>query len=173
MSLVLREPGALVTLAAGVAVAEVVGGEVAGVGAKIRWPNDVVLGDGRKVAGILAEGRPQEEWAVLGIGVNVAVRAADLPPELRDRAGSLDLRAEEIPRIRDAVLRGLGRWLTAPAEDVLAAWGQRDALLGRSVRWAAGAGTGAGVDRDGRLLVALDDGRRVALEAGEVHLEPG
>ena len=37
---------------------------------KIKWPNDVWV-DGRKVAGILVEGRPQEGWAVLGIGLNV------------------------------------------------------------------------------------------------------
>ena len=167
MSLVLRDPGRLVTLAAGLAVAEVVGRE-----AKIRWPNDVVAADGRKVAGILAESRPQEGWAVLGIGVNVAVRAGDLPAELRDQAGSLGLGVEEIPRILDDVLRGLERWLAASDEALLAAWGQRDALVGRPVGWAQGSGTAAGVDACGRLVVALDDGRLVALEAGEVHLIP-
>jgi len=167
MSLVLRDPGRLVTLAAGVAVAEAVG-----LDAMIRWPNDVVLGDGRKVAGILAEGRPQEGWAVLGIGLNVAVRPGDLPPELRARAGSMDLAIEEIPLILGQLLVGLERWLAAPAGDVLEAWTRRDALVGRAVRWADGGGTAAGVDEDGRLIVGCDDGRRVALEAGEVHLEP-
>ena len=71
MSLVLRDPPPLLPLAAAVAVAE-----VAGAAAAIKWPNDVLL-DGRKVAGILAEGRPQEGWAVLGIGVNVALRIDD------------------------------------------------------------------------------------------------
>jgi len=168
MSLVLREPSRLLTLAAGVAVAEVVGPD-----AKIRWPNDVVLGDGRKVAGILAEGRPQEGWAVLGIGVNVAVRAEDLPVELGDRAGSMDRRVAEIPRILDDLLAELERWLTAPAELVLGAWRARDALLGRTVSWAGGTGTAAGVERDGRLVVVLDDGAQVELEAGLVHLEAG
>src|SRR5581483_2921242 len=82
-SLILRDPGGLASLAAGVAVAE-----LAGPGAAIKWPNDVLL-RGRKVAGILIEGRPQEDWAVLGIGLNVAVRESDLPAELRARAGSL------------------------------------------------------------------------------------
>ncbi len=171
LSLVLREPGRLLTLAAGVAVAEVVAA-LAGLDTEIRWPNDVVLGDGRKVAGILAEARPQEGWAVLGIGVNVAVRPGDLPPQLRARAGSMDLAGEEIPRVLDRLLAGLERWLAAPADDVLEAWARRDALVGRAVRWAGGGGTAAGVDEDGRLMVARDDGRRVALEAGEVHLEP-
>ena len=38
--------------------------------ARIKWPNDVWI-DGRKVAGILVEARPQAGWAVLGIGLNV------------------------------------------------------------------------------------------------------
>ncbi len=79
MSLLLRDPPALLPLLAAVAVAETVGDA-----AQIKWPNDVLL-DGRKVAGILVEGRPQERWAVLGIGLNVAVDVAALPDELRLR----------------------------------------------------------------------------------------
>ena len=71
MSLVLREVTPLLTIAAGVAVADAVGA-----GTAIKWPNDVLL-DGRKVAGILAEARPREGWAVLGIGLNVALRPDD------------------------------------------------------------------------------------------------
>ena len=47
---------------------------------RIKWPNDVWI-DGRKVAGILVEGRPQEGWAVLGVGLNVA--QLEFPAELR------------------------------------------------------------------------------------------
>jgi biotin-(acetyl-CoA carboxylase) ligase len=54
---------------------------------------------------------------------------------------------------------------------VLEAVRARDALLGHRVRWAAGAGRGAGIDGEGRLVVATDSGR-VALDAGEVHLLP-
>src|SRR5437763_1249614 len=80
-SLVIRDPPRLLPLAAGVAVAELVGPQ-----ARVKWPNDVLV-DGRKLAGILVEGRPQERWAVLGIGLNVAVREDQFPPELRSRAG--------------------------------------------------------------------------------------
>ena len=53
---------------------------------------------------------------------------------------------------------------------LLAALRERDALRGRAVRWSGGEGTGAGIDDDGRLLVARADGTRTALDAGEVHL---
>jgi BirA family biotin operon repressor/biotin-[acetyl-CoA-carboxylase] ligase len=79
-SLILREPPRLLPLRAGVAVSEVCGER-----AVVKWPNDVLV-SGRKLAGILVEGRPQEGWAVLGIGLNVAVRPEQFPPELRDRA---------------------------------------------------------------------------------------
>ncbi len=45
----------------------------------------------------------------------------------------------------------------------------RDALRGREVAWAGGAGRADGIDGDGRLVVLTADGRR-ALDAGEVHL---
>ena len=43
---------------------------VAPVTCRIKWPNDVWI-EGRKVAGVLIEARPQEGWAVIGIGLNV------------------------------------------------------------------------------------------------------
>lgn len=163
-SLVLRDPPRLLPLAAGVAVAE-----AAGDGAQIKWPNDVLI-DGRKIAGILVEGRPQQGWAVVGIGLNVALRPEDFPPELRETAGTLGLDEDAIAPTLEHLLRRLERRLDASESEVLDAVRARDALLGRPVRWADGAGRGAGIDGDGRLVVATDDGH-VALEAGEVHLE--
>lgn len=164
-SVVVRDPPALLPLATGVAVAE-----VAGPGAQLKWPNDVLLG-GRKVAGILVEGRPQEGWAVVGIGLNVAVRIEDFPAELRSRAGTLGLEPDAIEPTLDAVLTRLGDWLVEDAAAVLAAVRERDALLGQPVRWAGGRGVGAGIDDSGRLVVRTDAGD-VALDAGEVHLQP-
>ncbi|MGH2834058.1 MAG: biotin--[acetyl-CoA-carboxylase] ligase, partial [Solirubrobacteraceae bacterium] len=87
-SLVVRKPPALLPLLAAVAVCEVVGPQ-----ARVKWPNDVVLERGHdlaKLAGILTEGRPQEGWAVLGIGLNVAVQVDQLPVELRQSAASME-----------------------------------------------------------------------------------
>jgi BirA family transcriptional regulator, biotin operon repressor / biotin---[acetyl-CoA-carboxylase] ligase len=164
MSLVLRDWPRLLPLAAGVAVAEVAGGAAA-----VKWPNDVLLG-GRKAGGILAEGRPQEGWMVLGVGLNVAVRPADLPPELRESATGLGLEPADVEPVLAALLAALERWLAAPPEAVLSAFRARDALAGHDVAWASGRGRAAGVDEEGRLVVDTPDGR-LALDAGEIHLE--
>jgi BirA family transcriptional regulator, biotin operon repressor / biotin---[acetyl-CoA-carboxylase] ligase len=162
-SLVLRDPPRLLPLAAGVAVAELVGPR-----ARIKWPNDVLV-DHRKVAGILVEGRPQEGWAVLGIGLNVALRAEDSPPQLRDTAGTLGLMPEATEPTLARLLELLAERIGDEPEAVLEATRRRDALLHQRVRWAGGSGHGGGIDADGRLLVETGSGR-VALEAGEVHL---
>ena len=164
MSLVLRDAHPLLPLAAAVAVAETVGDQ-----ARIKWPNDVQLG-GRKVAGILAEGRPQEGWAVLGIGVNVAIRVEDLPAELHATAATLGRDPADVEPLLADLLAALERTLALAPADVLDAWRARDALTGREISWSGGRGTAAGIDGEGRLVVELADGGRTALDAGEVHL---
>jgi BirA family biotin operon repressor/biotin-[acetyl-CoA-carboxylase] ligase len=163
MSVVLRELHEALPLAAAVAVAEALP-----VPSEIKWPNDIWI-ERRKVAGILVEGRPQEGWAVLGIGLNVGTEA--FPAELAETATSLRLAgaALSVDEMLAALLAALERWLARPIADVLAAWRERDALFGAEVRWADGSGVGKGVDETGALLVETAEGS-VALQAGEVHL---
>jgi biotin-(acetyl-CoA carboxylase) ligase len=71
-----------------------------------------------------------------------------------------------------ALLDRLRVRLASPLDEVLEEWRRRDALLGSEVRWSGGAGTAAGIDGDGSLLVDTGSGR-VALAAGEVHLGAG
>jgi BirA family transcriptional regulator, biotin operon repressor / biotin---[acetyl-CoA-carboxylase] ligase len=169
MSLLLREldkRSPLIPLAAAVAVCEA----CAPVECGIKWPNDVWV-ERRKLAGILVEGRPQEGWAVLGIGLNVTTEAGEFPEELRDTATSLRLAGAHasVEELLAALLRSLRGWLAAEPAAVLAAWRQRDALRGEAVRWADGEGRAAGIDDSGSLLVDTDAGQ-VPLAAGEVHL---
>lgn len=159
MSVVLREFEETLPLAAAVAVCDAVPVEAA-----IKWPNDVLAGDG-KLAGILVEGRPREGWAVLGIGLNVAAAPPGLPATSL-RALGADV---EVEAVLEALLGALDRRLGEDGGAVLAAWRERDALLGRQVRWREGAGTAAGIDDSGALLVDTGAGR-VTLDAGEVHL---
>jgi BirA family biotin operon repressor/biotin-[acetyl-CoA-carboxylase] ligase len=174
-SIVLREPPELLPLVAAVAVADVVAAalaERAGDAVAIKWPNDVLL-DGRKVAGILAEGRPQERWAILGVGLNVAVDLADLPEELRATAATMGRAPQDIEPVLASLLAALDRRLEQPTAEILAAWEARDALRGRAVTWTSGRGVAAGIDGAGRLIVELSGGGRTALDAGEVHLGRG
>src|SRR5947209_14423917 len=129
MSLVLRDFAAILPLRAAVGVCTACEALVDAPCA-IKWPNDVWI-DRRKVAGILIEGRPQEGWAVVGIGLNVRTR--ELPPEIADIATSLALAGAadvDVAEALDAVLHSLARWLDADADAVIAAWRERDALAG-------------------------------------------
>ncbi|HEY7951780.1 MAG TPA: biotin--[acetyl-CoA-carboxylase] ligase [Solirubrobacteraceae bacterium] len=179
MSLLLRDAPSPLPLLAAVAVCDVVGPE-----ARVKWPNDIVIEEPgtssaegatlRKLAGILTEGRPQEGWAVLGIGLNVAVRIGDLPPELRGTAATLGLAPEAVEPTLAALLAALERRLAEPPPATLDAWRKLDALRGREVSWIEGEkqryGRAEGIDDSGRLLVTTADGSSATLDAGEVLL---
>jgi BirA family biotin operon repressor/biotin-[acetyl-CoA-carboxylase] ligase len=165
-SLILRDFDVLLPLRAGLAVADIAGPE-----AVVKWPNDVWI-DGRKVAGILVEAH-NSEWAILGIGVNVAVDVSALPPEAAAVAGTLGLDPTMIEPKLAELLRALEFRLGDAPAATLAALRERDALLGKPVRWQDGEGTGAGIDDTGALLVHLPDGTSTALNAGEVTLRQG
>ena len=158
----------------------------------VKWPNDVLV-DGRKLAGVLIEARPQDGWAVVGVGLNLTVEADEFPRSYArsglasfaspqgDPAGPQDRAAREgegagpepttlRSKAKAALDRRLASWVAAEAEAVLAAWRGRDALRGREVAWDGGSGVADGVDDRGYLLVLTAGGDRVAVGAGEVHL---
>lgn len=207
MSLLLRPPPDLLPLIAAVATCDALSaytgtGTGTGTEAMIKWPNDIVLDSPHglaKLAGILVEGRPQEGWAVLGMGVNVAVELERLPPDVRARAATLGGRPRDVEPLLAELLSALERRLAQPTDELLAAWSARDVLRGRTVRWGVpghgdtserrdglghqdthgqggpagySEGTAQGIDGAGRLVVALPAGGQTTLEAGEVHLAP-
>jgi BirA family biotin operon repressor/biotin-[acetyl-CoA-carboxylase] ligase len=161
-------------LLAGVALAEAVDAAT-GVRVALKWPNDLLAaGDGRKLAGILVQTR--DDAAVLGVGVNVATEADELPA---DTATSLKLCGADVDRteLLAAILRRLDAWLaawTAHGSDALAAvYRARCATLGAAVRVSVVGGApveGIAVDVDaaGRLVVRTPDGART-LGAGDVE----
>ncbi|MGH2987795.1 MAG: biotin--[acetyl-CoA-carboxylase] ligase, partial [Solirubrobacterales bacterium] len=125
-SAILRPLGpeqALLPLAVPVAVCEAVE-SLAPVACRIKWPNDVWIEE-RKVAGVLIEARPPE-WAVIGIGVNVAIADDDFPGDLRWPATSVGHEATA-EAMRAAVSASLGQWVHASEQRILAAFGERDA----------------------------------------------
>lgn len=169
-SLLLRReievPGTL-PLQVGVAVCEAA--EALGVPrAEVKWPNDVWI-EGRKCAGILVEARIQEGWAVVGIGLNLTITEQQFPAELRERATSIGHGAT-IAAATAALNRAVTARLAAPEAETMAEFSRRDALRGRTVAWADGSGTAAGIDLEGNLLVESPTGCLTSLNAGEVHL---
>ncbi len=157
---------------------------------KVKWPNDVLV-DNRKLAGVLIEARPQDSWAVIGVGLNLSISKEEFPPDLQDTATSIydpRHRAREGgsagrspllsagpplsgPAAATEVLnQHLAHWLQAKQDEVLAAWRERDALKGREVEWDGGSGVADGVDDRGYLVVLTPGGDRIAVGAGEVHL---
>jgi BirA family biotin operon repressor/biotin-[acetyl-CoA-carboxylase] ligase len=163
----LDERHLLLPLAAALAVADAAEA-TAPVRCEIKWPNDVWI-EGRKCAGVLIEARPQDGWAVIGVGLNVSIEAEEFPAELRETATSLG-RAASVDTALGELNAALGRWAGAESAVVLESFRARDALRGREVRWEGNSGTGEGVDERGNLIVRVPSGEVLALGAGEVHL---
>jgi BirA family transcriptional regulator, biotin operon repressor / biotin---[acetyl-CoA-carboxylase] ligase len=139
-------------------------------GCRVKWPNDVWVEE-RKLAGILIEARPPR-WAVIGIGLNVAIETNEFPPDLREAATSIGSGAT-VEEALPALCTALDRWVEADDDAVLSEFERRDALRGREIHWTrAGEGSGLveGVDENGRLLVRVASGEQVSLGSGEVHL---
>jgi BirA family biotin operon repressor/biotin-[acetyl-CoA-carboxylase] ligase len=174
-------------LLTGVAVATALS-RVAGVDTALKWPNDLLVtvdGEERKAGGILAE-RAGSDAVVVGIGINVTLRADELPVP---GAGSLAL-AGATTTDRDtvlrAVLRSLEQWYEkwrAAGGDPVASGLQETyaagcATLGRVVRAELPGGTSitgeaVAVDGDGRLVLATEEGVQQPVGAGDiVHLRP-
>jgi BirA family biotin operon repressor/biotin-[acetyl-CoA-carboxylase] ligase len=148
----------LLTLLTGLAVVEAVLA-VGRVDARLKWPNDVLVGD-RKLAGILAE--RVDDAVVIGVGINVSTRAAELPPtgtSLAIAGGATD---REV--VASEVLRALHRRYVAwrdtfgAGTSVLASYREMCETIGSdvTVELPGGhvvVGVASGVDDAGRLVV--------------------
>ncbi|MFF3602496.1 biotin--[acetyl-CoA-carboxylase] ligase [Streptomyces sp. NPDC002463] len=160
--------------------------KAAGVDTSLKWPNDLlvsVAGEERKTGGILAE-RAGADAIVVGLGINVSLRADELPVPA---AGSL-LLAGAASTDRDTLLRAVlrslaqhyGDWVRAEgdpaASGLQAAYTAGCATLGRRIRAELPGermleGEAVALDGDGRLVVATEGGGTEAVGAGDiVHL---
>ena len=164
----------LVTSAAAVAVCRAIRA-VSGIEAQIKWVNDVYI-DGKKVCGILTEAsmnfeNGQLDYRVLGIGINVT--ECDFPPELRDVATSLShhcTSSVDRSRLIGALLNELEAVIsTLPSREFLAEYRKRSFLLGERINVITAKetlpGTAVSINDSGHLLVRMDTGDIVGLEA--------
>jgi BirA family biotin operon repressor/biotin-[acetyl-CoA-carboxylase] ligase len=173
----------LLTLAAGLALAEAIEAATS-LRVEIKWPNDLLVA-GRKLGGILAEavgverlpGQRGVTSVVLGYGINI--RSTAYPPDLRDRATSLETalgspidRAAMCAETLAAVSRRYRDLLAGRFDAILDGWrGRAPGSSGSRVTWSTlsgpRSGVTAGIDDRGALLVRVgDDVERIV--GGEV-----
>ena len=176
MSVLLRrrlEIASGVPLLAGLALTDALDG-LAGVSCRLKWPNDVLAGQG-KLAGILTEVEPGG-GIVLGIGVNLTVPV--FPPEVPgvslDRlTGTAHGWAAVLTALLPELARRLEQVEAGGIRSLRGDWTARAEGIGAPIRAEVGTetveGRVLGIDDDGALLVETGHGR-VRLVAGEVHL---
>jgi BirA family biotin operon repressor/biotin-[acetyl-CoA-carboxylase] ligase len=147
----------------------------------LKWPNDV-LGEGKKVAGILCESMISGEAAtcLAGIGVNLNHLAADFPAELRMRASSLRmLTGREWPvaaareRLAVAMVSWLRRLTAGDAGAVLERARELScSFLGREIGFhrqgVACRGVFRGLADDGGLRLQTDGGEETVFYGDEI-----
>ncbi len=172
------------SLIAGVAVSSAL--EQRGLAARIKWPNDVVVGK-RKVCGVLTEIDAETDrvsFVVVGIGVNINSRESDFPEELRPRAtsflietGSRLSRAAFLSELLAELERVYEAFEAEGFAAVRSEWEQRSDMAGRKVA-IDGAGRRVegvcrGIGHDGSLLVEDGQGRQERVIAGDVTVLGG
>jgi BirA family transcriptional regulator, biotin operon repressor / biotin---[acetyl-CoA-carboxylase] ligase len=169
------------TFLSAVAVARAIQ-EVAGLSARVKWPNDVLVG-GRKMAGLLNEMSAETErinYVILGIGVNLNMRAEQFPTDLRYPATSVFLEtgaAVSRTTFARSLLRHLDSlydlYLTEGFLPLRCAWEAHFDLVGREVevdfRGTILRGLVDGVDAEGALLLRREDGQVEKVLAGDVR----
>ncbi len=168
-------------LATGVAVVDALDG-VAGPPVGLKWPNDVLAGDG-KLAGILAEVAAPASVIVIGLGLNVTLTAADAPDPAATSLLMLGSSAIDRNRLTRAILRELARridaWRSAGGADaaLTADYQRYSRTLGTRVHATVPGdqeviGLATAVDELGRLQVDTGAGV-VTISAGDItHIRP-
>jgi BirA family transcriptional regulator, biotin operon repressor / biotin---[acetyl-CoA-carboxylase] ligase len=156
--------------------------EALGADVRLKWPNDVLVPDGRKLAGVLLEGLSEGwrvAWIVAGIGLNVRCAPRDHHSAcLDDVVTGHPTIAAVVASVLDCVAEAYGTWRRDGFESLRAEYEALSWLTGRGIRVTDAAGrlvadgTGAGIDKYGRLVVATPDGP-VSVAAGDVTLHGG
>ena len=188
LSLILR-PAAwrghlgLLAFVGGLAVVDVLQ-DFYGLSAALKWPNDVLL-DGKKLAGVLVETVRDAELGltvVLGIGVNINMKAEDFPEDLRGRAtsvalhlGNLSDRSLFAARLLETLGNRYRGHMSAGPVSVIDSWKTRSITMGRRVvvhgQQGPVCGQAVGITDSGFLVLRAEDGRQQIVTAGDVDLQ--
>jgi BirA family biotin operon repressor/biotin-[acetyl-CoA-carboxylase] ligase len=169
-------------LVVGLAVAEALVACAPALLPKIKWPNDILIGD-KKIAGILCELQTKgdkPDYVVVGVGININLTESQLPDDLKDRATSILIESGE-QHAREQVLTAFlnrmeplyDNWCAFGFKPLLPGISALDALLGRAIRIELAGipleGVASGILADGALLLQTKNGR-VPAYSGEAHI---
>jgi BirA family biotin operon repressor/biotin-[acetyl-CoA-carboxylase] ligase len=155
---------ARVTLMAGMAAVAALGGTLG-----LKWPNDLLDDEERKVGGLLVEG--DAGCMVAGLGVNLWW------PHPPAGFGAV-WRNRPAPDVAEAIARRWAGDLLGRFKDGPAAWGRSEysslcQTIGTEITWEGGAGVAVDVDDEGRLLVETDEGIRFLTSGAVRHVRRG
>ena len=161
--------------------------DVTGISPDIKWVNDLYM-KGKKICGILVQpvfGRALDRvrdpaGMVVGIGINVKQRTEDFPPELREKAASIEAvcgRKTGIPELAAALVRRMDGLRAAWPEGgkyYLERYRALSIAPGREITVIDGKGESAayavGIGDDFSLLIRRPDGTEEALRSGEISI---
>lgn len=150
----------------------------------VKWPNDIWC-DGRKLSGILCSMScigMKTDYAIVGIGVNVNLAAAEIPTELADTATSLWIlsghqwcRARLLADFANAFEEDCLLWSEAHSlKPFMERWRAVSILDGRLITAERGTATvtgiADGITEDGRLILLSDEHRQIFIAAGDAHI---
>ncbi|MFD3158666.1 biotin--[acetyl-CoA-carboxylase] ligase [Haloimpatiens sp. FM7330] len=155
-----------------------------GIDAKIKWPNDIVVNN-KKICGILTEMSGELDkinYVVMGMGINVNLDEEDYPIELRDIATSIKIEEGKAIDRKILVAKILNYFEElynsfVREEDIeksLEVCREKSILLGKEIQLIGKnevkKAKAINIDREGRLIVRLKNGKEEAIISGEVSI---
>jgi BirA family biotin operon repressor/biotin-[acetyl-CoA-carboxylase] ligase len=142
---------------------------VAGITAKIKWPNDVFIG-GRKVCGILTELQNQGQVlsaAIIGMGINVGSH-----PEITDKNSTP---ATSLTELLSDMNQRYQMLKQGAISNIVGEWSRHSLILGKRVTITDTQGSIHGlaesVDDEGCLILQVNNGSRKRIMSGDVSLQ--
>lgn len=176
MSLILRpnlEPAkaSLITLATGVAIAKTLINR--GINAKIKWPNDILIG-GKKVSGVLTEANitvNKLDYVIVGVGIDTNLNIGDLSEDLKAGATTLhdEMKIEKVDEnvVIAAFLKEFEEiyklYTEQQIETILKDWRDLSDTIGKYVEITQALGQrsvgyAVGINKEGSLIIEKTDG---------------
>lgn len=150
----------------------------------LKWPNDILSPDGKKIAGILTEARMDADTVrdlIFGLGINVTF-SETIPAEIKTVAGSLSQvtgKSLDINTVTAQIIKTIEQAWEDFTEDLWINrfkdyWSRYDILTGKTVtihlRGQPTTGVVEGIDYDGSLLLKINNGKIISISSGEVSL---